>query len=258
MRPEYERVGLSVEAVSPYDSAYFEREAEEYALADFHCVASRIVAEQLSALGIAEHRIWRVPYGADGALFSPEGAKDGTMGNSTGGHILFAGQFGLRKGTKTLLAALRLAEQRPWSLHCFGARLSEADADIGAYRGAVPIRFHGAVSQQRLAAAFRSATVLVLPSLEEGFGLVVPQALACGLPCVVSDRVGAADLIRHRENGSIVPHDSPEALYEEIAWWIDHPRRVPEPQPWEHCASALIQQSALALKATEIKEVSLS
>ena len=65
MRPEYERVGLSLEKVCPYDAEYFAREDEEYALADFHCAASTVVQRQLVAHGIAEDRIWVVPYGAD-------------------------------------------------------------------------------------------------------------------------------------------------------------------------------------------------
>ncbi|MBV8585122.1 MAG: glycosyltransferase [Verrucomicrobia bacterium] len=54
----------------------------------------------------------------------------------------------------------------------------------------------------QLSEQMRQASVLVLPSLEEGFGLVVPQALACGAPCIVSESIGAKDLIEVRRNGS--------------------------------------------------------
>ena len=52
MEPEYARVGLRLSDVCPYDSAYFAREDEEYALSDWHCVASTVVRDQLIQLGI--------------------------------------------------------------------------------------------------------------------------------------------------------------------------------------------------------------
>src|SRR3954467_6585831 len=101
------------------------------------------------------------------------------------------------------------------------------------------MHFHGPVSQDTLATAFRSGSVLVLPSLEEGFGLVVPQALSCGLPAVVSDRVGGKDLIQHRQNGSIFPCGDAAALAAELSWWARHPRRVREVYGWDAPATKL-------------------
>jgi glycosyltransferase involved in cell wall biosynthesis len=208
MEPEYQRAGLRLTEHSPYDAAYFIREDEEYALTDFHCVASTVVRDQLIARGISQKQIWVVRYGADQLTFNP-GPDSKPPENF---RILFAGQVCLRKGIKTLLDALTVAAQPEWHVEFYGARLGEADRDIAAYRGPSPLHFHGPVSQGNLADAMRSSSVLVLPSLEEGFGLVVPQALNCGIPCIVSDRVGGKDLIQHRMNGSIIPAQQPEAL----------------------------------------------
>ena len=199
MEPEYARAGLRLTDVCPYDAAYFAREEKEYALADFHCAASTVVRDQLVGLGVTREKIWLVPYGADPAIF-----HRGENGPPRKFRIAFAGQVGLRKGLRTLLRALELAGRADWQMHFYGAVLGEAQHDLGSYRGATPLNFHGSVSQSALADAFRKSSVLVLPSLEEGFGLVVPQALNCGAPCIVSDRVGAQDLLRHHENGSIV------------------------------------------------------
>lgn len=243
MAPEYERVGLRLTDVCPYDAAYFEREDEEYALADWHCAGSTLVRDQLVGLGIRPDRIWVAPYGADPALFFPGKSAP----PPTPFRIVFAGQIGLRKGIKTLLDALTLADQPHWKMEFFGAVLDEARADLEAYRGSTPLTFHGPVSQTRLAEAFREGSVLVLPSLEEGFGLVGPQALNCGLPCILSDRVGARDLVRHRENGSITPAQDPAALAEELAWWANHPRRPAECFGWTDSAQRLIALSRAVL-----------
>jgi len=242
MEGEYRRVGLKLTDVCPYDADYFGREGEEYARTDFHCVASSVVREQLVAAGIAPARIWVVPYGADAAVF-----HSGDEPPATPFRIVFAGQAGLRKGLKTLLDALTLASRPDWRVEFFGAVLPEAQHDLAGYRGATPLEFHGAVSQTRLAQAFRESSVLVLASLEEGFGLVVPQALQCGVPCIVSDRVGAKDYIRHRDNGSIFPVQNVEALAVELAWWSENPRRVAETFRWTDAAQRLIALSRAAL-----------
>jgi glycosyltransferase involved in cell wall biosynthesis len=145
-----------------------------------------------------------------------------------------------------LLDALTLSGSESWRADFYGAKLEECSADLAAYRGRVPIHFHGPVSQTALADAMRSGSVLVLPSLEEGFGLVVPQALNCGLPCIVSDRVGAKDLVRHRENGSIVPALNPEALGAELQWWAAHPARIAATFRWTEPAQRLIALSSSA------------
>lgn len=241
MEPEYARVGLRLTDVCPYDAAYFEREREEYALADWHCAASSVVGEQLVARGISADRIWQVPYGADTRVFNPDSAREpGRF------RIVFAGQLGLRKGLLTLLSALTLSARADWEMHFYGAVLGEAKHDLENYRGATPLTFHGPVAQAPLADAFRGASVLVLPSVEEGFGLVIPQALNCGLPAIVSQAVGGKDLIRHRENGSIFATGRAESLAAELGWWASHPRRVSETFDWSAPAEKLIALSLAA------------
>jgi glycosyltransferase involved in cell wall biosynthesis len=242
MEPEYARVGLRLEEVCPYDAAYFAREEEEYALSDWHCAASTVVRDQLVSIGIAPEKIWLVPYGAAERLFFPgEGAPAGEF------RIVFAGQVGLRKGLRTLLDALTIAGRAKWRVDFYGAVLGEARADLDAYRGSVPLNFHRAVSQAALGDAFRQSSVLVLPSIEEGFGLVVPQALSCGTPCIVSDRVGARDLIREGENGSIVATQDATALAAALTRWSGDPRRVAEEYRWRAPAETLLAQSRAAL-----------
>lgn len=242
MEGEYRRVGLRLTDVCPYDADYFGREEEEYARTDFHCAASTVVRDQLVANGISPARIWVIPYGADAEVFHPDATAP-----SAEFRIVFAGMLGLRKGLKTLLDALTLVMRPEWRVDFFGAVLPEAQHDLTAYSGATPLKFHGAVPQPRLAQGFREGSVLVLPSLEEGFGLVVPQALQCGLPCIVSDRVGGKDYIRHRENGSVFAVQNAEALAAELEWWAKNPRRVVESFRWTDAAQRLIAVSRAAL-----------
>jgi glycosyltransferase involved in cell wall biosynthesis len=241
MEPEYARVGLRLLDFQPYDASYFAREDEEYALADFHCAASSVVAQQLAARGIPKDRIWTVPYGADDRIFRPKSGK-----RPRDFCIAFAGQLCLRKGMKTLLDALTLVGRPNWQVHFFGGDNGETAKDFSAYRGAPQILLHGAVSQTELADGLRQCAVTVLPSFEEGFGLVVPQSLNCGTPVIVSDRVGAKDLIHQRENGSIFPAGDAALLAAELLWWSQNPDRPRKKYPWNGPARTLLAYSKAA------------
>ncbi len=244
MRPEYERVGMKLEKECPYDAEYFAREDEEYVLADFHCAASTVVRDQLIATGIASERIWVVPYGADTNARVFHRAENASAPPIF--RILFAGQISLRKGIRTLLDALTLANSAHWKMDFVGSRSAETAQDFAAYRGVTPLAFHGAQAQEQVARAMRDSSVLVLPSLEEGFGLVIPQALNCGCPCIVSERVGGRDLVRHRENGSIFPVGDAQAFAAELAWWERNPRRTGDNFTWTPGARTIIAESEAA------------
>lgn len=233
---EYRRAGLPPPAEDPSMRELEEIHRSEYGLADIHCVASRVVNEQLRAEGIEAGRIWTVPYSADERIFYP-GERAPEF------RAVFAGQLVLRKGLRTLLQALESIADTGITLDCFGHRAEETIADILCYRGRSEVIYHGAVARERLADAFRAASVLILPSYEEAFGLVVPQALACGCPCIVSDRTGAADLIVHRKNGSIFPAGDATALAEEILWWRNHPASVGLEWSWADAARTLLELS---------------
>ncbi len=218
--PEYARAGVALDQLHGFDETYFKREAEEYQLADFHCVASGLVKQQLINEGVPETRIWVAPYAADPTLFFPAdaAAKPGIP------RILFAGQLTLRKGIRTLVEAFQLVRaSRPVELHLYGAESEDLAGELAQWKTLPDVRFSGAVSRGTLAEAFRNGSLLVLPSWEEAFGLVVPQALNCGLPCIVSDRVGAGDLITESVNGSVFSAGDAPGLAERIHWWLDHP-----------------------------------
>jgi glycosyltransferase involved in cell wall biosynthesis len=242
MRSEYERAGFSLERATVYDGAFRRREEEEYTLADLHCAASTVVQTQLIAAGVPPEHIWVVPYGAAPDVFFP---APGT--NRSEFRILFAGQVSLRKNISTLLRAMEKLRRPDWHLDVFGNISLEAKGEFARYRGITPVSLHGPVGQRQLAREMRRSSVLVLPSLEEGFGLVVVQALACGTPCVVSDAVGAKDLIEHRDNGSVFPVKSSEALALELEFWASHPKRVRGDYSWSGPAKELCRLSKEAL-----------
>ena len=76
------------------------------------------------------------------------------------------------------------------------------------------------IPRSELNAHYNCADVLVFPTLADGFGMVVTEAFANGLPVITTSRAGAADFVRHGENGLIVEAASAVALADSIEWCL--------------------------------------
>jgi glycosyltransferase involved in cell wall biosynthesis len=122
-----------------------------------------------------------------------------------------------RKGHDILFRALASIPDRRWRLTCVGSldRHREMAASLRALAQTLglqdQIEFAGEADAATLPAHYASADVFVLPTLYEGYGMAVAEALACGLP-VVSTKTGAiADLVGDKA-GIIVPTGDLEAF----------------------------------------------
>lgn len=136
--------------------------------------------------------------------------------------FLFVGTLTPRKGVDHLL--------RAWARLPRGcARLRVAGASDGDYRRRVleplarglDVSFEGRVSRDRLAELYAASDVLVLPSLQEGFGIVALEAMSCGLAVVASRVDSLPDLVGPA--GLLVPPGDPEALAEALGRLVDTP-----------------------------------
>lgn len=122
--------------------------------------------------------------------------------------VLFVGKLIRRKRLDVLLEALKVLMTRGVKLRLLivGTGDLEQAIRLQAAQSEVPTRFIGFVNQSGLAAIYAASDLLVLPSQVETWGLVVNEAFACGLPAIVSDRIGCApDMIEENLTGRIVP-----------------------------------------------------
>lgn len=88
------------------------------------------------------------------------------------------------------------------------------------------VQYLGHLSGERVWEAYCAADVFVLPSRREPWGLVVNEAMATGLPVIVSDSVGCADdLVRHDVTGLIVRAGSSSSLHSAMLQLADDPAR---------------------------------
>lgn len=168
--------------VAQFDSSYVKRELDHYAAADFVVVPSLFAFNSFVEHGFPSTRLLRNPYGVDLARFRhPPRRASGTSRK-----IIFVGQWSFRKGADLLSKALDASPN---------VRLTHAGT-----RGDVPFpdsrRFVslGAVPNARLPQVLREHDLLVLPSREDGFGLVLLEAIAAGLPVIASRTSGGPDI----------------------------------------------------------------
>jgi glycosyltransferase involved in cell wall biosynthesis len=141
--------------------------------------------------------------------------------------FLFAGKFLSLKRPLDFIRAVRTVGARGLSASGLmvgdGPQRTEMEAEI---RGTnAPIQLTGFLNQSAIPEAYAAADALVLASKTETWGLVVNEAMACGLPAVVSDRVGcAADLVTDGETGFIYPCGNVAALTDHLGEIAANPK----------------------------------
>ena len=80
---------------------------------------------------------------------------------------------------------------------------------------------------QEVLELMQKCDLLVLPSIVEGRALVQQEAMACGLPLIVTPNAGGDDLIEEGRTGFLVPIRSPEAIAARIGWFADNREALP-------------------------------
>ncbi len=149
-------------------------------------VTSPSTARDVAAMGVPSANIAVVEPGTDPV---PLQAKPGTSEGPL--RVLCVATLTARKGHSLLLQALAGLLHLDWTLHNVGSATRDPDTAAALQALAAPlgerVQWHGEVDAQALSEQFAAADVFVLASLHEGFGMVVTEALAHGLPVVASD-----------------------------------------------------------------------
>lgn len=191
--------------------------------------------------GVPESRVFMAPYFVDNARFAAaataQAPQRAALRASWGiadraACFLFAGKLEPKKRILDLIAAVGRARLQAQHAHLLVAGAGDlmGEAQALAAREGIAASFAGFLNQTELPAAYAAADCLVLPSdFGETWGLVVNEAMACGLPAVVSDRVGCgADLVEDGVTGRVFPFGDVDALAGVVRSLAQSPARLAE------------------------------
>lgn len=181
--------------------------------------------EYLQHYGVASSRLFFSPHCVDNDAFrQASDAARGAGGGRAGGrrrHVLFVGRLvDSKRPMDVVQAVARLTSSgQPLDLVIAGAGELQGRMEEAARAAGLDAQFLGFVNQSRLPSVYASSDVVVLPSIAiETWGLVVNEAMACGVPAVVSDAVGCGpDLIQPGATGAVAPLGDVPALATSIA-----------------------------------------
>jgi glycosyltransferase involved in cell wall biosynthesis len=136
--------------------------------------------------------------------------------------FIYAGQISIRKGIPSLLQAWEKASLRSAELTLVGSWYLSDSKRVSLPRG---VTYVPALSSEALREYYRCADVFVFPSFFEGFGLVLLEAMACGLPAIASTATAAADVLTDA-SGRVLPVGDLDSLVDALRWFNENRNRV--------------------------------
>ncbi|GAB4497593.1 MAG: hypothetical protein OHK0019_31440 [Saprospiraceae bacterium] len=218
LKEEYARFGIDFSI----DERVIEKELQEYETCDFISIPSSFVKNSFLEKGVALEKLVMNPYGAS-QIFQPEkrDRKDDVF------RVLYLGGLTVQKGLKYFFEAIRQLEINSKHLEIWfiGSISDELKTEIERHKQP-NWKFWGHIPQHELPEKITQCDVGVFPSLQDGFGMVIPQMLGCGVPVIATTNTGGTDIIREGETGFIIPIRSPEAIAEKIMFLYQNPEKL--------------------------------
>ncbi len=178
-------------------------------------VPTETYRRQLVDNGIDPSRLHVMASGVDNQLFHPSKAVPAFFdryGQANRFHFLYVGRISKEKNVDALIEAFEEVLRR-------GCQASLIFVGDGPHRQSLaarcqdrPVAFAGILEGEELARAYASGDCMVFPSTTDTFGNVVLEAQASGLPVIVSDQGGPAEIVRGHDSGIVVDLSQPQSL----------------------------------------------
>jgi glycosyltransferase involved in cell wall biosynthesis len=197
----------------PYPRKWYERGLRSVDLTDWVFSPSNYVTQSFIEKGFPAERILYLPYPVDISNFSPTPAvstRDSQL------RVVCTGGVSLRKGFPYLLEALRIIRKEQNVILMLSGGVHQSMRDLISQYSDVPIDWAPYLNHGQLGNRLKSGDVFALLSVEEGLARTALEAMACGLPVVLTPHTGVSDFVIPGVNGEVVPIRDPQAAAEAI------------------------------------------
>lgn len=188
LETEYKKIGISFQR----DELAESREIKEYELADEIIVLSNFAKNTFLSRGVPSEKIKVVRLGVDTSLFFPLEHREWKAPL----RVVYFGSMDVRKGIPYLLQAIQQLESQNIEFHLVGSLDPKVQHLVD---GVKKCTFYPSMPQHQLAGFLRTMDVFVFPTLEDGFGQTLIQAMASGLVPIFTPNCGAAELVSEGE-----------------------------------------------------------
>lgn len=250
LHEEEERVGIPVEKPSDW---MVEREEREYASADLIVVPSTFALDSFRRRGIADRKLALIGLGSDTSRFRPteqaQNERRRRILSEPRLRVLMVGSLTARKGAFDYgKLAHRLTDLMDFRF------VGDVPKDVHAVLNCTPsnMQVFGRVAEHDLPAEYAWADVFVFPTIEDGYAVVIAQALASGLPVICTTNCVGRDVVVEEENGWVVPIRDVDALSRKLQWCNDNRQLLADislnnatsskQRDWTHVASDFEQR----------------
>ncbi len=227
LREEEIRVSSKMEKPSPW---IISRELSEYQLAHFVHVPSHFAEATFMDQAFDSRKIITVPLGASTKSFRPLASviqqRQSRILSSNPIRVLYVGTASFRKGFWDLLEVVRGLSGKNFEFTFVGAVAKEVESLLGKIRSLgqfIPKQPHN-----KLQDWYARGDIFILPTLEDGFPIVLAQAHAAGLPILTTPNGAGHDLVEDGRTGWVLPIRNPEAFIKKLQWCDSHRKELAE------------------------------
>lgn len=207
------RVSLSQEHELQLPDNEFNRMAGESLHADHIIVASGFTKRTLIENGIGPEKIKIVPYGVNHDIFVE---RKEYKRNKDALKVLFVGSLNQRKGLSYLASAIKRLQDKSCNIEFIVTGRGIVDKELVLKYGLKNVVIRLNVTRKELVSIYHDADVFVFPSLCEGFGHVILEAMSTGLPVIATENTAGPDIITDDFDGFIVPVRCVDTLVEKL------------------------------------------
>lgn len=219
LQEEYDKFGIKFH---PVHKKNIEKMLFEYEQADYIMTISNFVYNSFLKQGVPAKKLLKVTCGIEVEYFLDQSNK--LIKTDDKFRVICVGLLGLRKGIPYLLDAwekLNLPVENT-ELLLVGNVQQDLNQVLKNLKIPKNVIFYGSTNKKTLAQLYKNSSLFVLPSIEDGFGMVIGEAMATGLPVICTTNTAGQDLIEDKKHGFIIPPQNSNILAEKILWCYKH------------------------------------